>query len=195
MEEPTHTVHVVRDLAPADAMQILGARPDMITSCQLPSQRPDGNTSLPRAAIGPTDSGTVLLAGQMGAWTFIYDEGGLTSFGEDPEHAGGFAPPAKMLSAGGREAATSTFTIEGDTDLGHAIDGELLLHVVVNVDPARDDIPATLRPAVQAAGTFESAEGNGLDEGINMRVLCALSGLNITVDDLRQIPLLAAPFS
>jgi hypothetical protein len=30
---------------------------------------------------------------------------------------------------------------------------------------------------------------------INMRVVCALAGLNVTLDDLREIPLLAAPFS
>ena len=68
-EDPNHTVHVVRDLAPTDAMQVVGAKPGMITLCQLPAQRPKW-TSLPRAAIGPTDSGSVLLAGQVGAWTF-----------------------------------------------------------------------------------------------------------------------------
>lgn len=193
-EEPNHTVHVVRGLAPVDAMQMLGARPAMITSCQLPSQRPDRNTSLPRAAIGPTDSGSVLLSGQIGAWTFVYDDMGLTSFGDDPDRAGGFAPPAKMLSAVGREAATSTFTIEGDTDLALAVGGELLVDVGENVDPAVDEIPARLRLAVQAAGKFESGDV-GLDEGINMRVLCALAELSVTLDDLREIPLLAAPFS
>jgi hypothetical protein len=197
MEEPNHTVHVVRDLAPADAMQVVGARPGMITSCQLPGQRPDGNTSLPGAAIGPTDSGSVLLAGQIGAWTFVYDDMGLTFAGEDPERANGFAPPAKMLSADGREAATSTFTVEGDTNLAYASDGDLLFFVVENVDPAGSDIPAKLRPAVQAAGTFESGdeEDDYPDEGINMRVLCALAGLTITLDELRKIPLLVAPFS
>ena len=72
-EDPNHTVHVVRDLAPTDAMQVVDAKPGMITLCQLPAQRPKW-TSLPRAAIGPTDSGCVLLAGQVGAWTFAVQD-------------------------------------------------------------------------------------------------------------------------
>jgi hypothetical protein len=38
VHDPNHTVHVVRGLAPADALQILGARPGIITPCQLPGQ-------------------------------------------------------------------------------------------------------------------------------------------------------------
>jgi hypothetical protein len=194
-DDPNHTVHVVRGLAPADALQVVGARPGVITPCQLPARQP--HTSLPRAAIGPTDSGSVLLAGQIGPWTFVYDDMGLTSFGEDPDGPAQFAPPAKMLSAGGREAATSTLTINADTDLAYSVDGDLLLHATEGVDPAGDDVPAGLRAAIDAAGNFRSADSHDgkLDCGMNMRVLCALAGLNVTLDDLRQIPLLAAPFS
>ena len=198
-EDPNHTVHVVRDLAPTDAMQVVGAKlgtkPGMITPCQLPAQRPPAGTSLPRAAIGPTDSVvSVLLAGQVGAWTFVYDDLGLTAYVEDPEEPSGSTPPAKMLSAGGREAATSTWTINADTHLAYAVNGKLLLETGDDVDPAKDDIPAGLRAAIEAAGNFES-EDDDLDSGINMRVLCALAGLNITLEDLRKIPLLAAPSS
>ena len=70
-DNTNHTVHVVRGLAPADALQVAGARPAVITSCRLPAQRPDNGTSLPRAAIGPTDSGAVLLAGRIGPWSFV----------------------------------------------------------------------------------------------------------------------------
>jgi hypothetical protein len=192
--DPNHTVHVVCDLAPADALQILGARPGLITPCQLPAHRPDQHTSLPRAAISPTSMGAVLLAGQIGSWTFVYDDQGLTAFGEDPEDPLRFAPPAKMLSAGGREAGTSTWTINADTFFAYAVDGDLQLNVE-DVDPAQDGITADLRAAIDAAGTFASADGEDgdLDCGINMRVLCAVAGLNLTLDDLRQIPLLAAP--
>lgn len=195
--EPNHTVHVVRGLAPADALRVVGATPEMITPCQLPAQRPDEGTSLPRAAIGPTDSGSVLLAGQIGTWTFIYDDMGLTAFGEDPEDPARSAPPAKLLSASGTEAATSTWTIDALAMLSYAVNGELLFDVSEDVDPAENDIPASLQSAVEAAGRFDSGDGedDGLDSGICMRVLCALAGLNITLDELREIPLLAAPFS
>jgi hypothetical protein len=121
---------------------------------------------------------------------------GMTAFGEDPEDPARHAPPAKMLSASGREAATSTW-INADTSLSYAVNGELLVNVFEDVDPAEDDIPASLQSAVEAAGHFGPGDGedDGLDCGINMRVLCALAGLNITLDELREIPLLAAPFS
>jgi hypothetical protein len=149
--------------------------------------------SLPRAAIGPTSSEAVLLAGQFGSWTFVYDDLGLTGY----ENGGGFAPSAKMLSAGGREAASSTWTINADTSLAYAVDGNLLLDVAEDLDPAEDDIPAGLRGAVEAAGTFSGGDGEDrgepdIDCGTNMRVVCALAGLHVLLDDLRQIPLLAA---
>ena len=193
--DPNHTVHVVRGLAPADALQMLGARPGVITPCQLPARRSDEHTSLPQAAIGPASGGAVLLAGQIGSWTFVYDDLGLTAHGEDPEYPSRFAPPAKMLSARGRVAATSTWTINADTFLAYAVDGDLLLDVAEDVDPAAEDIPAGLRAAIDAAGTFGPGDGEDgeLNCGNNMRVLCALAGLSLTLDDLRQISLLAAP--
>jgi hypothetical protein len=193
-EHTVGTVHVVRGLDPGDALLALGASPAGITRCTLPAGRPgQAVSSLPRAAIGPVSATAVLLAGQVGGWTFVYDDLGLTAFGDDAETRGGKAPPARMLSRDGREAATSTFTICGDTLLSYAADGGRLLEASGNVDPAEDDIPAGLRTAIRLAGNFGSGDNDDLDDGINMRVLCALAGLSITLDELRKIPLLAAP--
>ena len=188
-DNTNHTVHVVRGLAPADALQAADRRQAVITPCRLPAQQPDNGTSLPRAAIGPTDSGAVLLAGQVGPWSFIYDDAGMTSLAQDG------VSPAEVLSAAGREAATCT---DLNPELAYAVDGELLLHVIDdNISPADENIPAGLRAARRAAGNFESEDDeDGEDDyGVNMRVVCALASLNITLDELRSIPLLAAPFS
>src|SRR5262249_5505657 len=101
----------------------------------------------------------------------------------------------KMLSAAGREAATSTDGISLNPSLAYAVNGELLLDADYgDIDPSDDDIPAGLRAAVEAAGSFGPGD-DGLDCGIEMRVVCALAGLNITPGELRKIRLLAAPFS
>jgi hypothetical protein len=186
------TVHVVRGLAPIDALQVVGARQRLIRPCRLPDSKPDEWTSLPRAAIGVgVAEGGVLLAGQVGAWAFIYDDGCMSAFTEGGD--GKVVSPANPLSAGGREAATSNFNSEGDRELFYAADGAELFGTTSNVDPAEGDIPAGLRAAVEAAGKFE-ARGNDLDDGLNMRVICALADLSITLENLRAIPLLAAEF-
>jgi hypothetical protein len=189
-DETPGTVHVVRGLAPMDALQVVGARPGMIRPCRLPDSKPDQWTSLARAAIGAADGG-VLLAGQVGAWTFVYDDVCLTAFAEGAD--GRIVSPASLLSAGGREAATSSFNIEADRDLFYAADGAELFGTTWNVDPEEDDIPAGLRAAVAAAGEFAAGEDD-LDDGLNMRVVCALAGLSMTVENLRAISLLAAEF-
>lgn len=185
--DPTHTVHVVRGLRRADALSALGARSDVITACQLQARRPeDGRMSLTRAAVSPTDSAAVLLAGQLGGWTFVYDDAGLSGHLANE-------PAARSLSAAGQEAATSTCTAVVEISLAYAASGELLLDTIDDVDPY--EAPSGLSGAVAAAGNFASSddEDGDLDYGINMRVLCALAGLTGTLDDLRQIPLLAAP--
>jgi hypothetical protein len=162
----------------------------MITPCQLPDRRPDRWTSLPRAAISPADSGAVLLAGRMGAWTFVFDDAGFTAHGE------GGDPPAKALSASGREAASITGGETLNNMFAYAADGVALFDVADDdIDPDDEDIPAGLRPAVETAGVFESGDPGDDDFAINMRVQCALAGLRCTLDELRQIPLLVAPFS
>jgi hypothetical protein len=190
-EAADHTVHVISDMEPAIALQLLGAEQRLITPCQLPADRRDRRTSLPRTGIGPADCSAVLLAGRIGAWTFVYDDAALTSL------SAGHAPPAKLLSAYGRTAATSTTTLKACTDLAYAVDGQLLIHITAELDPAErgQDIPAGLQAAVEAARIFElDYPGKGEPDGaINMRVLCALAELHCTLDDLREIPLLAAP--
>ena len=115
----------------------------------------------------------------------------MTAFAEDAD--GRIVSPANLLSAGGREAATSSFNIEGDRELFYAADGAELFGTTWNVDPAQDEIPAGLLTAVAAAGEFAAGQ-DGSDDGFNMRVVCALAGLSMTVEDLRAISLLAAEF-
>jgi hypothetical protein len=185
------TVHAIRGLAPPYALQAVGAGLDMIRPCQLPVGPPGKGTwtSLPRAAIGPTDSAAVLLAGQIGAWTFVYDDAGMT-------HGRGDESPARLLSVGGREAATCTEGITLSESLAYAVNGALLLDVSQQpLGSADGSLPAGLRAAVEAAGMFRPGQHDELDRGIYMRVLCALVGLSIALDELRAIPLLAAPFA
>jgi hypothetical protein len=195
-EYPNYTVHVVRGLAPADALTAIGARAPLFMTCVLPGEQPDGQTS--PAVFGQPGCAAVLLAGQVGDWTFVYDSLGDTESGEDPRRRGSFLSMAEILSAGDREAASSTLSINADVSLWYAVDGELLLQAVEEVDPERDDIPAGLQGAVEAAGRFEPAgdeadEDDGPDLAVNMRVVCALAGLNLTLEDLYGIPLIGAP--
>jgi hypothetical protein len=190
-EDGNYALHVARDLAATEAMLLLGVRPGMITPCQLAAHRPDRWTSLPRASIDPTDSGAVLLAGRIGAWTFVYDDGGFTTSDEHGD------TPAKLLSANRGEAASIT---EGDTlnpHFGYAADGVVLFEIdYEDIDAANQGIPAGLRPAVESAGILEpDVLEDGHDFAINARVVCALAGLQLTLNELRQIPLLVAPFS
>jgi hypothetical protein len=184
-ENFNHTLHVVRGLDPAAALLALGARAPVIQPCTLAAERTDEWTSLARASIAPTDSGAVLLAGRVGKWTFVYDDAGMT--GDDS---------AAILSKDGREAASTTETINADVSLTYAVDGQVFVSTGDSVELG-SEIPDGLGPAIEAAGIFER---DYLDEGepdgsVNTRVVCLLAGLTGTLDDLRQIPLLAAPFS
>jgi hypothetical protein len=188
-DEPHHTLHVVRDLEPARTLEALGAKPKFFQRCELPSARPDRRISLPGAALG-TEPGTsaVLLAGRIGAWTFVYDDSGFT--GHDDTTA---------LSADGRAAATSMYSINADASLTYAVDGTQLAWIDVddlNVEKDLAGMPDELRSAFQAAGTVEHEhlEPGRPDSLVCMRAICALAGLSGTVENLRRIPLLATPF-
>src|ERR1700761_3212579 len=50
-EGANRTLHVVRGLAPADALQVVGARQAVITPCRLPARQPDNGTSLVEAFL------------------------------------------------------------------------------------------------------------------------------------------------
>ncbi|MFD9958315.1 hypothetical protein [Amycolatopsis sp. NPDC058986] len=208
-DDPNHLVHVVRDLDPRTALRVLGAEPDRIVPCVLPAAKPDEWTSLPQAALGTDapEDGTVLLAGRAGAWTFVYDDAGLTyAAGPDDIEA------AAVLSAAGGVAAMANWTINGDTGLDYGVDGMLVFSTAEGIDPDLDGdrLPAELRPAVDAAGFFDLADlrasgledpDDGIDDideeyldcGRNWRVVCALAGFRLTLDDLRRLPLLMAP--
>ncbi|MFD9890510.1 DUF6461 domain-containing protein [Amycolatopsis sp. NPDC059027] len=189
-EDPNHTLHVVKGLEPAEALEALGAKPRWFQPCELPAARPDAVTSLPGAAlkIEPGDS-AALLAGRIGEWTFVYDDGGATVPEDD----------TIPLSADGRTAASSLYTINADASMSYAVNGEQLAFVDVDdLDLEADvpDMPAELRAAFAAAGVFETdyLEPGEADYAIGMRVVCALAGLTCTLDDLRRIPLLGTPF-
>lgn len=187
-DEPHHTLHVVRGLEPADALTTLGAKPHLFRPCELPAGKPDARTSLPAAAIG-TESGAALLAGQVGEWTFVYDDSGFTSH-ED----------TTVLSAHRRTAATSSLSVDLEAVLTYSVDGNQLAWVTADelgVEPEVPFLPPELRAAFNTAGRFRNGQPGPDDEfydyQVCMRAICALAGLYCTVDDLRRIPLLVTP--
>ncbi|WP_020124737.1 hypothetical protein [Streptomyces canus] len=188
-DEPHHTLHVVRGLEPAQALEALGANPQLFQPCELPRAKPDRWSSLPGAALGiQPGTSAALLAGRIGAWTFVYDDSAFT--GHDD---------TTSLSANGRVAATSTYSSHGDADFTYAVDGTQLAWINVYDLNLKDDLsgmPDELRAAFEAAGTVEHdyLEPGEPDDDVCMRAICALASLSCTVEDLRRIPLLATPF-
>ncbi|WP_247706380.1 hypothetical protein [Streptomyces liliiviolaceus] len=188
-DDPHHTLHVVRGLEPAQALEALGANPQLFQPCELPAAKPDRWSSLPGAALG-IEPGTsaALLAGRIGAWTFVYDDSGFTDHDD-----------TMSLSADGRAAATSMFSINADASLTYTVDGTQLAWIDVDdLDLKRDlpGMPDELRAAFRAAGTVahDYLKPGQPDYDICMRAICALAGLSCTVEDLRRIPLLVTPF-
>ncbi len=187
--DPNHILHVACGIEPAEALEVLGAKPGLIQSCTLPDSKPGEWTSLPCAALG-IEPGTsaALLAGRIGEWTFVYDDSGFTCDDAD----------TKALSDNGRTAATSVYTINADAHLTYAVDGEQVEWVNVDDLVLHEDLPgmpAELRAAFEAAGNvpleeFEPGEADGC---IVMRAACALAGLALTLDDIRRVPLLVVP--
>ncbi|WP_216894189.1 hypothetical protein [Nocardia alni] len=188
IDDPNHLLHVVRDLGPADALELLGAERRSITSCELPAERPDRWTSLPRAAIAPLNPTAVLLAGRIGEWTFVYDDLGLTLGLPQPE--GQSLEAAQLLSDKGKVAATGFVTMDGPAGFIYAVDGDLLTSQELSaLEELADDTPAEVRGAFETAGAYDIE----LDDYINMRAACILAGLPSTMRGLRHIPLLVAP--
>jgi hypothetical protein len=189
-EDPNHSVHVVRGLGPAEALEALGAKSRLFRSCELPDGKPKGRSSLPELALGDArgDASATLLAGRIGEWTFVYDDFGATSHDE-----------TVVLSAAGRVAATSYFSINADASLTYFADGDELAWVTVDdlvLETDLAEMPGELRAAFEAAGTVELGylEPGQPDYAICMRAVSALAGMHCTLEDLRRIPLLVTPF-
>jgi len=186
--DPNHCVHVVRGLDPAAALEALGAKPRLFRPCVLPSDKPGELTSLPAAALGEPAGTATLLAGRVGEWTFVYDDFAATI----PEEAA-------VLSAAGRVAATSMFSINADASLTYLVDGDELAWIDVDnldLETGLPAMPDALRAAFEAAGTveFDYLEPGQPDYFVCMRAICALADMYCTLDDLRRIPLLVTPF-
>ncbi|GAA4553251.1 hypothetical protein GCM10023192_85040 [Amycolatopsis samaneae] len=186
-EDPNHTLHVVNGLEPAEALETLGAKPRLFQPCKLPDRKPDRWTSLPAAALG-IESGAALLAGRISKWTFVYDDSMATDHENTPS-----------LSANGRSAATSMFSIHADASLTYVVNSEQLAWIDIHDDLEADlpGMPADLRAAFDAAGIFgpeDDAEPGKHDDAVLMRAVCALAGLTCTLSDLRRIPLLVTAF-
>lgn len=186
--DPNHVLHVVRGLDPQAALEAIGAKPHLIQPCELPASKPDDWTSLPGAALG-IEPGTAaaLLAGQVGDWTFVYDDSGHT-----------FEEATEALSASGRTAATSVFTINADASMTFSVDGEEVVWINFDdlLEDDLDDFPEELRAAFEAAGVVEDEdlEPGQFDYAVTMRATCALAGLTFTIEELRALPLIGASF-
>ncbi|GAA5043416.1 hypothetical protein [Nocardia callitridis] len=183
--DPNHSVHVVRGLEPAAALATLGAKPRLFRPWELP----DELTWLSPGVVGiEPDFSAILLAGQVGEWTFVYDNFGATTHDQTPD-----------LAADGRTAATSYLSINADASMTYCVDrAELAWINVDDLDLEQDlaDMPDELRAAVGAAGTFDVdyLEPGEPDYSICMRAVSALAGIRHTLNDLRRVPLLVTPF-
>lgn len=192
--DPNHLLHVVRGLAPADAVELAGGtvlrhlRPH-----ELPAERPGDWSTIAHAAIGADRTTDLLVAGQRGDWTFVYDASGVTGW------TPGRAEMATVLSASGRAAGTSILTINNDSSFCYAEDGGILIALDANDPrPASDEVPEGLRAAIEAAGRADSDDADSddqddedfLDVDANMRIACALAGLTWTAGEFRAQPLL-----
>lgn len=185
-EDPNHLLHVVRGLDPAAAIELVGGRVlRELTPGELPTERPDEWSTPAHAAVSADRMTDLLVAGQRGDWTFVYDTSGVTGWTKD------FTAMATVLSADGRVAATSNWTINADTGISYAEDGQLVFVATEAYDPQYhdEDTPDHLRPVIEAAGRVTDAE-DGDDYEINMRIVCVLAGLTWTPDELRAEPLL-----
>jgi hypothetical protein len=141
------------------------------------------------AAIGADRTKDLLVAGQRGDWTFVYDGAGVTGW------TTGHAEMATVLSANGRAAGTSILTINADSSFCYAEDGEVIIRIDADdPKPSDDEVPDVLSTAIEAAGRADSDDEDDdedfLDVDANMRIACALAGLTWTTEEFRAQPLL-----
>jgi hypothetical protein len=184
-------LYVVRDLDPAAALERAGARRPRIRPVELPAEVPDDEWySRAQAALGvAAGEGSALVSFAVGDWTVVYDAGGLTLMDQ---------AMLADLAVGDLEAAHCSVNIELDTHVAYTVDG-LAFWVGEPISVYRlEDLPERLRPAAEAAG-IDWPTGNGgeddeheWDPAENFRLVCAIAGLRLTLDDVRALPLLGA---
>lgn len=214
------TAHLVRDVPPRVALELLGLDAGSAVPCTLPERSTDEHTSLPRAALGDPDCVAVLLAGRVHGWTLVFDDAGVTSEVGNLERAravdaaargdwsgleamaGRPSPavqdPSTVLSAGGGPAVTIQTNFTGPpVGVGYAIDGELVFSTDTHDLDLRESQPrADVRAAIAAAGISDEDD---LDPGEPdifgvARIGCALAGVTWTMADLRATDLIAITF-
>ncbi|MFR9728287.1 hypothetical protein ACL03H_03595 [Saccharopolyspora sp. MS10] len=214
--DPNHTVHLVRDLEPREALRILGADAEAATVRALPAERPDGWTSVLRAALGSPDCMSALLAVRIGGWTAVFDDagstfaiGGLESLrgllagartgdfsalrAQDPPV---MRSPAVVLSEAGGPAITVHHNISSLISLDYAVDGESAFATNSDdIDFLEEEPPAEVAAAIRAAGVVpdDELEEDETDPCAVARIGFALAGAIWTTQDVRDAePLVVA---
>lgn len=177
-----HLLHVVRGLSPEAALRLVGGGEvhRYVAPGTLPTGPTEDGSGLIHAAIGVDRRADLLLAGRNGDWTFVYDAGGATSEVVD------------ALSSDGRVAVSALSSINADSSLEYAEDGQTLVEIREPCGPRyAGELPAALHPAIEAAGSVDSADEESWDIDVNVRIACALAGLTWTLEELAAQPLIA----
>jgi hypothetical protein len=92
----------------------------------------------------------------------------------------------------GREAAACDRDINAHTRVRYAVDGEVrsvVVDPVSSVPP--DELPEALRGPCSVAGIGAPGYPEW-SPAENFRLVCALAGLTLALDDIRRLPLLGA---
>jgi hypothetical protein len=180
-EYANHLLHVVRGLSPEEALRLVGGGKvyRYVAPGTLPTEPTKDGSGLIHAAIGVDRRVDLLLAGRNGDWTFVYDAGGATFEVVD------------VLSADGRVAVSATSSINADSSLEYAEDGQTLVEIREPYGPRyAEEFREALHSAVEAAGSVDSADEDFWDIDVNVRIACALAGLTWTLEELAAQPLI-----
>ncbi|MCX2733851.1 hypothetical protein OOZ19_26705 [Saccharopolyspora sp. NFXS83] len=195
--DPHQLVHLVRDLQPLQALEVLGAKLQHLRPCALPQERADEHTSLPRTALGDSECSAVLLAGRIRGWTFVFDDAGMTS--EVSDVGGALVTPAMALSRTGGAALSLANNFSGPScGLDFAEHGaEVLWTNSDDLDVIAPGLEGRLKDAVDAAGIVEQdyLDPGERDPEAVIRMGCVLAGITSwTSADIRAADLVMLPF-
>ncbi len=180
-QDLTVALFVVRDLDPVQALQLVGAGTHPIQPVQLPVERPaDPYSSRAHVAVGADPQDYALLATRVGDWTVVLDTSGMT-FGDE----------AIALSRKGHEAAACAVNLTLETHLTYAVSGDRRFSLADPVSVLKiEDLPPALRSAAEASGAYApEAQRSVRGATENFSLICALAGLELTLEDLRRLPL------